>query len=199
MKAALALFILSLSSLAFSLPESVLEACFAPVLTDQISGKSWQVTSQEKWDTSPLNISETGGITTARLPGADHPDGWVKTEVILLAPPQTEANPCPTQTFTIKATPAGITPKTTLTFTFINQAHLPPHTIRTWQGFPALVSTANDWYVIVRDAQARITETHDAPVKTTVSITGCSSEKRTPIERSILVGEGPLPPEQKLK
>lgn len=195
MKTALTVFLLGLGSVSFALPDSVLEACFSPALTEQISGKTWQVTSQEKWENSPLHISEAGGVTTASQPGAEHPNGWVKTEVILLAPPQTDANPLPTQTFTVKATPVGITPKTTLTFTFLNQAVLPPHTIRTWNGFPAIVATAGDWYIIAQDAKAAITETNQDPVKTTLFIANSSTEKTTPIAHSILVGEGPLPPE----
>lgn len=199
MKATLTFFILGLSTAVFALPDAVLEACFSPTLTDHISGKTWQVTSQEQWENSPLAISELGGVTTAKQAGNEHPDGWVKTEVTLVAPPQTATTPCPTQTFTIKALPVGITPKTTLTFTFLNQAQLPPHTVRTWQGFPALVSKANDWYIIAQDAKAVITTTNKAPVKTTLAVPNCSSEKTTPLSQSILVGEGPLPSEPKTK
>lgn len=197
MKATLTVLILGLSSLAFALPDAVLEACFSPMLTEHTSGKTWQVTSQAKWESSPLDISELGGVTTATQAGNEHPAGWVKTEVILVAPPQTAANPCPMQTFTVKAKPTGIIPKTTLTFTFLDQAILPPYTVRTWQGFPAIVSKANDWYIIAQDKRAVITTTNTDPSKTTLSIPNCSSEKTAPISQAIRVGEGPLPPEPK--
>lgn len=192
------LFTLALCCAAFAqaaLPDALLKALLSPTLTDPLTNTTWQVTSLEQWLSAPTRVSELGGVTTSAQDGAEHPAGWVRTELILTMPPRTESNPRPTQTFTLKAVPLGITPKTTLTFTFLNAAELPPYTVRTWQGFPALVATAGDWYVIAQDPAARITRTHDAPVKTTLSIADCTTEKTLPLTRSILIGEGPLPPE----
>lgn len=189
----LALFCAALARAA--LPEAVLQALLSPVLSDTLSRKSWQVTTPERWIGSPTRVSELGGITTSVQSGADHPDGWVRTELILTMPPRTDETPQPTQTFTVKALPLGVTPKTTLTFTFLNEAELPPCTVRTWQGFPALVAVSGDWYIIAQDAKARITQSHDTPMKTTLSVSDCTTEKTSPLSRSILIGEGPLPPE----
>lgn len=196
MKAVLFSLALGCAALAqAALPAEVLEALLSPTLTDTSLNATWQVMTPEKWFTSPTRVSELGGVTTSVQAGADHPSGWVKTELIVTMPPQTQANPQPTQTLTLKALPLGITPKTTLTFTFLNAAQLPPYTVRTWQGYPALAADAGDWYIIARDKQALINQSHSRPVKTTLSVANRTAEKTAPLSVSLLLGEGPLPPE----
>lgn len=178
-----------------ALPDAVLKAVLSPAITDTTLERTWQLTTPETWLSSPTRVSELGGMTTSVQSGADHPSGWVKTELILTMPPQTDANPNPIQTFTLKATPVGVTPKTTLTFLFLNQAVLPPCSVRTWKGCPALVSDANDWYIIAQDPKARITRSDTDPVKTTLAVADCTTGKTQPVSRAVLLGEGPLPPE----
>lgn len=178
-----------------ALPAELIDALLSPSLTETVSGKSWQVTTRERWLSSPMQVSERGGITTTRQPGAGHPSGWVTTDLTLAMVPPTPEAPQPMQTFTLTATPAGIVPRTSLVFTFLNEAELPPCTVRTWKGLPAIVATAGDWYIIAKDPAATITQSHQKPVKTTLSVAG-STEKRTPLSAAILLGEGPLPPEK---
>lgn len=175
------------------LPSAVLHACLSPELTEHASATTWQILTPERWETQPTAISEAAGITRATQPGLPHPNGWVETTLSLEMPEQTDACPNPMQRFTIEARPNGALPKTTLDFRFLSQAKLPPYTVTTWCGRPALVALAGDWYIVADSPQARLIKTDEPQPKTTLILANQTTERRTPLRATICVGEGPLP------
>ncbi len=176
------------------LPAAVAEACLAPTLTEQATGKSWAAMSRAKWDSAPVRVHERDGLLIAEMDGAEHPSGWVKTLLTLSQKPQTAAEPRPVQTFTVTATPTGVLPRTRLVFDLLKAAPLPPCSVKAWAGRPALVADAGDWYVIAADPKAEIVRAEGTPPRWTLTVRA-ATDGRSPLKASILVGEGPLPPE----
>lgn len=179
-----------------ALPEAVLEACLRPTLTEEASGATWHATTRQDWERAPLRVTEAQNRLTAEADGAEHPNGWVKTRLTLSQPPQTDAAPRPTQTFTVTATPTGVTPTTTLRFELIKDAPLPPCKATVWGGRPALVADAGDWYVIAANPKARLIRAEGTPPRWTLRET-LTVDARVPASAAILIGEGPLPPPPK--
>ncbi len=179
-----------------ALPDAVLEACLRPTLTEEAFGLSWHATTRQDWERAPLRVTEAEGRVTAEADGAEHPNGWVKTRLTLSQPPLTDANPRPTQTFTVTATPTGVTPSTTLRFELLKDAPLPPCKPQAWGGRIALVADAGDWYVIADNPKAQLIRAEGDPVRWTLRETR-TVDARTPASAAILVGEGPLPPPPK--
>lgn len=178
-----------------ALPDSVIEACLAPALCDRTSNIQWQVMTRAQWESAPTRIAETGGRTVAEQDGREQPNGWVRTTVSLSMAPLSEANPRPMQTLAIEATPSGVLPATTLDFIFVQAAKLPPYTLRVWQGRPALVADAGDWYIVADNPKTKVIRSEEASPATTLVLEAQRTEKRVPLRAAILVGEGPLPAE----
>ena len=176
-----------------ALPESVMEACLAPYVREQASAKRWQLLSRAEWESRPVRISETGGVTTAELEGNEHPSGWVKTTIRLEMPPQTDETPRPMQTLTVEARATSVLPSLTVDFYLLQKALLPPYTVTLWHGCPALVAEAGDWYIIAGDPAAKIIKTDESEPKTTLVLENQRAKQGEAVSASIRVGEGPLP------
>ena len=193
----LGLALLCACALRAELPESVLEACLSPVVVDHTAGKTWQVLTRQHWESAPVKVTEQKGETLAEQEGLPHPNAWITAQVSLRMPQQTATCPNPTQELTLRLLPNGVTPKTTLSIHFLNKAKLPPYKATLWNGCPALVATAGDWYIIATDKKAKIVQQSAPEQCTSLTLENLSSEKRAPIVASIRVGEGALPPEPK--
>ncbi len=188
--------LLACGELHAELPSSVLDACLSPALTEKTSGVRWQVMTRTQWENRPTRISERAEGTYAEQDGQAHPSAWISTTLALLMPPQTVQTPRPIQTLTLRATPSGVFPKTTLDFIFLDNAALPPYTIKLWNGRPALVAVDGNWYIIAGDPKTKVMQKAGKPLRTSLVLEGVSTERTAPMSASILVGEGALPPEQ---
>lgn len=177
------------------LPESVVAACLAPEVRESVLGVCWQVTSQARWEGEPVHISERISATQAEQAGLPHPQGLAETRVSLTMPAQTAAEPCPMQTWQVEVTPSTQVPEMTLDFHLLQRAPLPPCEVRTWNGLPALVATAGDWYLIAGTPTAKILQTEEAVPLTTLVVAGVRAQKARPVRVKLYVGEGALPSE----
>ncbi len=180
------------------LPEAILDACLAPSVTEHATGRTWQACTRKAWETRPLRVHERDGLQIAEQDGAEHPSGWVKTTLTLTQKPQSAANPRPTQTFTVTATPTGVLPETTLTIALLKDAPLPPCTVRQWGDRLALVADAGDWYLIAGRPKDTFVQREDpaAPGKRrwTLTAENLRAKGQTPVRAAFLIGEGALPP-----
>lgn len=187
------LLLLAAGSLRAALPDAVRRACFSAAVTERSSGQTWDVTSWETWRGAPLRIAEVGADTIAEQDGKPSPAGWAKTTVALLMPPQTEANPQPTQRLTLTVTPTGTLPKASFDLLLLRDAPLPPCSVKAWGGRLAIVSDAGDWYIAADDPKARVTVAEGPERRTTVKVEGLTPQDLKPVSAALLVGEGPLP------
>lgn len=192
-----AFLILCLATLAVycraALPDAVVQACLTPTITDAISSQTWTVMTVDAWDTGAIHITETADAAISSKPGAPHPLDWATTEVSLSTPLDCTDGAAVRQTLTLKLTAKSVVPKLDCTITLLNQAHLPPCEITSWQGKLAIVSKAKDWYIVANDPEMTVTQTDEASPRTTLRRTKLIVEKFKSVEASILVGEGPLP------
>lgn len=186
--------ILAAAGLRAALPDTVRRACFSAAVTEHPSGQTWDVTSWETWRNSPLRIAEVGVDTIAEQDGRPGPADCAKTAVALLMPPQTEANPQPTQRLTLTVTPSGTQPKASFDLLLLRDAPLPPCSVKAWGGRLAIVSDAGDWYLAAEDPKARIAIAEGPERRTTVKVEGLMPKGLAPVSTALLVGEGPLPP-----
>jgi hypothetical protein len=175
------------------LPESVIQACLSPSLTEHISGQTWQLMDLTTWDTTSMRITETPDATITAKAATAHPQSWATTEMSITQPNDTDARLATEQTLTIKVTAKNVVPSLSVSFYFLNNATLPPCKVITKNGKLTIVSNQNDWYIIADDPAMTITQTEEAMPKTTLSLSTIKLEKFTSASASIRVGEGPLP------
>lgn len=188
------LLLLAAGGLRAALPDAVRRACFSAAVIERPTGQTWRVTSWDAWRSAPLRISETGADTVAEQDGAPDPAGRARTTVSLRMPPQTDANPRPTQRLTVTVTPAGALPKAAFDILLLRDAPLPPCSVKAWGGRLAIVSDAGDWYIAADDPKARVSVDEGPDRRTTVKVEGLTPKGLAPVSAALLVGEGPLPP-----
>ncbi|MBQ9693879.1 MAG: hypothetical protein IJV69_03905 [Kiritimatiellae bacterium] len=176
-----------------ALPEAVVQACLAPSITEHVSGQTWQLMTADSWDRGAMRVTETAEGTITSQTTAPHPQGWAETEVAILQSHDSLERPSLEQTLTLTMKAKGIVPKLEATLIFLNQAHLPPCSVTTWQGKLALVAKEKDWYIIADDPAITITQTDEARPRTSIRLPKLTLEKLTSASAAIRVGEGALP------
>ncbi|MEG2415615.1 MAG: hypothetical protein RSB14_00040 [Kiritimatiellia bacterium] len=175
-------------------PPLVLDACFSTTVTDSASNRTWQIKPRTQWIANPIRISECEGTTTASQDGVAHPNGWATTAISIVTPPLTETDPCPIQRQSYTVRTMGVAPQTDITFTLINNKVLPPCTIKPWGDRLAIVSNANDWYLIAEASNARLTVSDSEPKHYTLTVPPITVKGHKDVTATLLTGEGPLPP-----
>ena len=175
------------------LPESVIQACLSPSLTEHVSGQTWQLMDMTTWDTTAVRIIETADASITSKSTTPHPQAWATAEMSITQPHDTETKLAMEQTLTVKVTAKGVVPNLKISFLFLNNVHLPPCKVVTKNGKLTIVSNQNDWYIIADDPNMTITQTEEDAPKTTLSLSAINLEKFTSTSASIRVGEGPLP------
>ena len=152
-----ALFVAAAAAARADLPDAVAQACFSASLRETDGEAVWTPGSWETWQNKSIRITEPKpGLTVADQDGTPHPMGWVKTRYTLHMPTPTAATPSPAQTLTLTVTGAGVLPKAGLSTDLIHRALLPPCTVTTHAGLPALVAKDGTWYILAGSPKAAV-------------------------------------------
>lgn len=175
------------------LPERVEEACFTAEVTEFHSGRSWRLTSWEKWKgVSGMQVTMDEKMLCATLAGAAHPDQWYTTSLMLQSPVLTDFVYQPLQTLTITVKSEGLVEKDKLLVRPIVESPLPPFTIETKAGRLALIAKDKQWYIVIDDPKARVLRDSADESIVTVECEVRVLASRQSLQTKLYVGEGEL-------